>query len=110
MVTAFARYALECRAVEVVKVLESGRLCLTLEGSHTLPLEVLSILYGCWVDAHLLRQGLGAHLPKHWLGAHYLLWRIMRDCLPGLARCCSTLVEGRGRGKGGGSRPFQLSL
>ena len=45
MVTAFARYALECRAVEVEKVLESGRLCLTLEGSHTLPLEVLSILY-----------------------------------------------------------------
>ena len=31
-VTAFARYALECRAVGVVKVLESGRLRLTLEG------------------------------------------------------------------------------
>jgi len=32
VVTAFARYALECRAVGVVKVLESGRLRLTLEG------------------------------------------------------------------------------
>ena len=56
MVTAFARYALECRAVEVVKVLESGGLRLTLEGGCMVAGWMHTCLSKGWEHTSLSRE------------------------------------------------------
>ena len=81
MVTALARYALEFRAVSVEKVSEGDRLYFTL-GMVESSSE--------WDNQPASVGGC--------------------NTLPCLARCYSTVVGERGEGKGGGSRPFQLSL
>ena len=77
MVTAFARYALECRAVEVEKVLKSDRPCLTRGKVACLGngwVHTLS-LWKIMGDFTVLVSGLMPTACLAWLGVVPLLWR-----------------------------------